>query len=98
MVPINGDVSLPELGLSVIDRDILKSRVSIVFHVAARIKFDRNIKEAVDINVKGTRRVLELCHQLPILEVTGFVFCIITEIMLGSLGFGVRLDCIRASG
>ena len=41
-------------------------------HVAARIKFDRDLKEAVDINVKGTRRVVQLCRQLPLLKVKSF--------------------------
>jgi hypothetical protein len=27
------------------------------------------LKEATEINVKGTRRILELCRQLPLLEV-----------------------------
>ena len=51
---------------------MLQEKVTIVMHVAARIKFDRDLKEAVDINVKGTRRVVQLCRQLPLLKVKSF--------------------------
>jgi len=65
---IAGDVTLPELGISAEDLQLLQEKVTIVMHVAARIKFDRDLKEAVDINVKGTRRVVQLCRQLPLLK------------------------------
>ncbi len=73
LMPVNGDVSLPGLGLSTFDLEVLQSHVSIVFHVAARIRFDRNIKEAVDINVKGTRYVVQVAHQLSKLEVNTLI-------------------------
>jgi alcohol-forming fatty acyl-CoA reductase len=72
LVPVEGDITLPGLGLSPVDVEILKQSVSVVFHLAARIKFDRNLKEATEINVKGVRRILELCCQLPLLEVNEF--------------------------
>ena len=69
LVPINGDVSLPQLGLARDECELLGSCVSVVFHAAARIKFDRNVKETVNINVKGTRHVLDLCRGFPLLQV-----------------------------
>ena len=73
LMPVNGDVSLPGLGLSPFDLQVLQSHVSVVFHVAARIRFDRNMKEAVDINVKGTRYALQVAHQLSKLEVNTLI-------------------------
>lgn len=40
IVAIEGDITLPELGLSQKDRQLLIDEVSVVFHCAASIKFD----------------------------------------------------------
>jgi len=42
--------------------------VSIVFHSAATVKFNEELKSAVEMNLKGTKRVLELCHKMRQLE------------------------------
>lgn len=59
--PVKGDVSLPNLGLSSEDRNMLVQRVNIVFHSAATVKFDEPLKVAVNLNTKGTDRVIDLC-------------------------------------
>lgn len=70
LVVIGGDVSQDGLGIGDADTQLLKERVSVVFHSAARVNFDRDLKSAVDINVKGTRRVVALAHQLTHLTVS----------------------------
>ncbi|XP_055948259.1 fatty acyl-CoA reductase 1-like [Argiope bruennichi] len=60
VVPISGDISLPELGLSQTDTNMLAKQVSVVFHSAATVRFDEPLKKSVDLNMLGTRRVLEL--------------------------------------
>ena len=70
LVVVQGDITLPALGISPDDLNSLKECVSVVFHVAARIKFDEDLKSATEINVKGTRRVLEMVRQLPLLKVS----------------------------
>ncbi|XP_014209655.1 putative fatty acyl-CoA reductase CG5065 [Copidosoma floridanum] len=59
--PVKGDVGLPELGLSLEDRHMLMQRVSLVFHSAATVRFDEPIKAAVNLNTRGTDRVVDLC-------------------------------------
>lgn len=62
IIPLKGDVGMPELGLHPDDRDMLIKRVNIVFHVAATIRFDEPLKVAVNLNTKGTDRILNLCR------------------------------------
>ncbi|XP_015921823.1 putative fatty acyl-CoA reductase CG5065 [Parasteatoda tepidariorum] len=65
VVSITGDLSLPYLGVSANDIEIMSKSVSVVFHSAATVRFDEPMKQAVDMNVIATRRMLELCHKLP---------------------------------
>ncbi|XP_022646381.1 fatty acyl-CoA reductase 1-like isoform X2 [Varroa jacobsoni] len=64
VVAIEGDILADGLGLSEENRKTLVERVSIVFHSAASVRFDEPLRKAIDINVLGTRRVLELCRDL----------------------------------
>ncbi|XP_035232350.1 putative fatty acyl-CoA reductase CG5065 [Stegodyphus dumicola] len=68
LVAIHGDLTLPGLGISPSDVNLLVSNVSIVFHSAATVKFDEPLKRSVDMNVLGTRRLVELCHKMTHLE------------------------------
>ncbi|CAG2109377.1 unnamed protein product [Medioppia subpectinata] len=65
VVPIEGDITLPGLGISSAKLSLLVRDVSIVFHSAATVKFDEPLKTSVNFNVLGTRRLIELCHKLP---------------------------------
>jgi Putative dehydrogenase domain of multifunctional non-ribosomal peptide synthetases and related enzymes len=67
--PILGDITEPELGISQNDQKILKQNVSVVFHSAATVKFDEALKLSVTINMLGTKRLVELCHEMTHLEV-----------------------------
>jgi fatty acyl-CoA reductase len=69
VVAIAGDVSVTNLGLSDADRQLLADRVSIVFHAAATIRFDAPLRQAVLINVRGTKYVLDLAKEMKNLEV-----------------------------
>lgn len=69
LVPVSGDISLTALGLSPADQEILNSSVSIVFHTAARINFDDNLRQAIDANIKGPQKVITFCSQLKKLQV-----------------------------
>ena len=62
--PVKGDVSLPDLGLSLEDRTMLMEKVNIVFHVAATVAFNQPLDEAININTKGTSRMIDLCKEL----------------------------------
>ncbi|ESP04680.1 hypothetical protein LOTGIDRAFT_170518 [Lottia gigantea] len=61
--PIEGDIILPEFGLSNEDRQLLINDVHIVFHSAATIKFDEHLRTAVELNVLPVRKIIKLCQQ-----------------------------------
>ncbi|XP_057371715.1 putative fatty acyl-CoA reductase CG5065 [Daphnia carinata] len=63
-----GDVTLPGLGLSVSDMHLLIENVSIVFNSAATIKFNEELKDAIEMNVKGPMQLLNICRQMKRLE------------------------------
>ncbi|CAL7951758.1 unnamed protein product [Xylocopa violacea] len=60
--PVKGDVTLPNLGISPEDRMMLQQRVNIVFHSAATVRFDEPLKVAINMNTKGTERIIEFCR------------------------------------
>jgi len=66
---VAGDVTLPGFGLSPTDLQLLIENVSIVFNSAATVKFDEELKAAVEMNVKGPRQLLEICRQMKNLDV-----------------------------
>lgn len=64
---IEGDLGLPELGLSKDDRLRLRQTVTHIIHCAASVRFDLDLGEARRINNRGTQEMLSLahrCHQL----------------------------------
>lgn len=69
IIPIAGDITEPELGISVDDQNMLIRSVSIVFHSAATVKFDEALKLSVTINVLGTKRLVQLCNRMHNVEV-----------------------------
>lgn len=40
IVPLRGDVSEPQLGLSESDIELLEKEISVVFHVAASVRYE----------------------------------------------------------
>lgn len=69
IIPVAGDVTEPELGISANDQDMLIRSVSVVFHSAATVKFDEALKLSVTINMLGTKRLVQLCHRMRNVEV-----------------------------
>nr|CAD7397171.1 unnamed protein product [Timema cristinae] len=63
LVMVAGDISLPNLGLSTLDYEMLSQQVNIIFHMAATVKFDEKIKIAVPINIIGTMEIINLCRK-----------------------------------
>ncbi|XP_050292855.1 putative fatty acyl-CoA reductase CG5065 [Anthonomus grandis grandis] len=68
VLPIEGDITQPELAISQTDRSILSRTVNVVFHSAATVKFDEKLKLSVTINMLGTQRLVELCKRMSNLE------------------------------
>lgn len=80
VIPVLGDLSEIRLGLSNDDYNMLVKNVSIVFHVAATVRFDEPIKDSIIKNVRGTREVAHLARQMK-------------NLMVSKL-FGYKLSCI----
>lgn len=72
IILIEGDVSKLNLGISEEDRRILNEEVEIVFHVAATVRFDENLKSAILINTRGTRELCNLALKFQKLKVSEF--------------------------
>ncbi|XP_076668926.1 fatty acyl-CoA reductase wat [Andrena cerasifolii] len=68
IVAIAGDCSLPVLGMSPTDRAMVAQQVSVVFHVAATVRFDEKMKLAVPINVRSPKDIIDLCKEMCYLK------------------------------
>jgi len=61
---VTGDVGVEDLGLNSIDRQKLIDNVNIVIHSAATLDFQQTLRPTVNINLLGTRRVMQLSQQI----------------------------------
>ncbi|XP_020287702.1 putative fatty acyl-CoA reductase CG5065 isoform X2 [Pseudomyrmex gracilis] len=68
IVPIFGDLYNENLGLSEHDRNILIREVSIIFHVAATVRFTEKVHKIIILNVVSTKEILTLAKQMPKLQ------------------------------
>ncbi|TGZ47496.1 Fatty acyl-CoA reductase, partial [Temnothorax longispinosus] len=68
IVPIIGDLETEDFGLSENDENILINQVSIIFHIAANVRFNENIKTSTMINVNATATILKLAKRMPNLK------------------------------
>lgn len=66
---IAGDISAEGLDLSEKDRQKLIDEVNVVFHIAAVLNMDADLKSAVNTNCTGTLRLLHLCTEMKNLKV-----------------------------
>lgn len=69
IVAIEGDCSLLNFSISMIDRAILIREVLIVFNVAATVKFNETIKLTIVINVRSLKDAINLSKEMPKLKV-----------------------------
>lgn len=65
---MTGDISEDQLGLSTEDEELLHNSVNIIIHSAATVRFNDPIKVALNTNVLGTRRILELSRKMKHLQ------------------------------
>jgi fatty acyl-CoA reductase len=68
LVPVGGDVSQIDLGLSEESKKLMKN-ISIIFHSAASVRFDDSLKYAVIMNTRGTRELMKFAESLPKIKV-----------------------------
>ncbi|XP_071955375.1 fatty acyl-CoA reductase 1-like [Antedon mediterranea] len=77
---INSDLQHSKLGLSDEDIATLREKVTVVFHVAATIKFDEKLGLSLKLNVVATQEMLKLCKEMNSLKVfvhvsTAYAYC-----------------------
>lgn len=68
VVPLTGDINLENLGLKPSTIDDLVNQVNVVFHMAATLKLESNLKDALEHNTRGTARIIEICRNMKNLE------------------------------
>lgn len=61
---IHGDISLPGLGMSDADREEICRRVTVVFHIAATVKFTEELRVAAAMNIVAVKSMVELATSL----------------------------------
>lgn len=64
LIPITGDVATESLGLPPLERKVIVEKVSIIFHVAANVRFDDSLKNATFVNTRSARDVCILGTQM----------------------------------
>ncbi|KAK3926150.1 Putative fatty acyl-CoA reductase [Frankliniella fusca] len=64
VTPVVGDVTLPNLGLSIEDYDAVVSNVSVVLHSAATVSFVEPLRLAVLLNVQAIQHILQLSRSI----------------------------------
>ncbi|XP_018619343.1 fatty acyl-CoA reductase 1 isoform X4 [Scleropages formosus] len=69
IVPMSSDLTQPELDVSREDQQTLVDCINIVFHCAATIRFNEPLKDAMQLNVLATQKIMALAHRMKHLEV-----------------------------
>ncbi|XP_035718298.1 fatty acyl-CoA reductase 1-like [Vespa mandarinia] len=64
VIVVKGDVSEKDLGLDSIDKQILIDNVSIIFHIAANVKFNDSLRNAIFTNLRSARDICLLGEKM----------------------------------
>ena len=64
VVAVAGDITEPNLGISMADEQMLVNDVSVIFHAAATVKFDDDLADSIKMNVKGTLSIVDLARKV----------------------------------
>lgn len=84
IIAVEGDVSELGLGLSDEDKSLMKN-VSIIFHSAASVRFDDTLKEAILMNTRGTRELMEFATTLKHIKCVMHVSTTFNNLGVGSV-------------
>lgn len=69
IVPVSGDLVADKLGISAVDRELIKNECNIIINSAASVNFNDPLQEALQINYFGCQRVFELAKECRNLEI-----------------------------
>ncbi|KAG5900303.1 hypothetical protein JTB14_000829 [Gonioctena quinquepunctata] len=70
--PVEGDITLLDLAMEKKELTLILEQTNIVFHSAATVKFNEDLKNAIIHNSLGTRRVLDVCSKMQ--QLKSFVY------------------------
>lgn len=68
LIPVDGNLMQSGLGLSTSDMMTLLTETNVIFHVAATVNMQVNLKEALETNVLGTQKILNVAKHMPSLQ------------------------------
>ncbi|KAL5007706.1 hypothetical protein ScPMuIL_016512 [Solemya velum] len=85
VMPILGDILQEDMGISQSDIQLLVDETTVVFHSAATVKFNEELKLSIDLNVLGCQKILNLCKKMRKLQAlvhisTAYANCHLDEI------------------
>ncbi|XP_070495733.1 putative fatty acyl-CoA reductase CG5065 [Chironomus tepperi] len=84
LVAVAGDVSELGLGMSENDKTLMKN-VSLIFHSAASVRFDDSLRDAVLMNTRGTRELMEFAITLKNVKCVMHVSTTFNNLGVGSV-------------
>ncbi|CAF4937437.1 unnamed protein product [Pieris macdunnoughi] len=64
LVPVTGDILSDNLGIDSDKLEKIYNEVSIVYHFAATLRLEAPLKEGLEMNTRGTKRVLDLAKKV----------------------------------
>lgn len=70
---IEGDLCAEQLGIKSSDWQLLQENVTLVFHVAASVRFDDTLQKATFTNLRSTKYALLLAKGMQNLKVSNMV-------------------------
>lgn len=70
ITPVDGDLVEPNMGLSEDIQNEFIANVQIILHAAADVRFDEILKNAIKVNIRATRDLLDLSKRMLKLEVS----------------------------
>ncbi|GMR45502.1 hypothetical protein PMAYCL1PPCAC_15697, partial [Pristionchus mayeri] len=73
VVPVEGDITIDDMGLSEENLKRVLEETSVVMHCAATVRFNDTLRSAIELNLKGVERMIRLCKRMPRLE--AFTHC-----------------------
>ncbi len=91
--PITGDMTREDLGLDGRNRQRLSSEVDVVIHAAANTRFAASLNDLRDVNVDGTRRVLDLARRCARLR----QFLLVSTTCVAGTRTGAIEECLDAT-
>ncbi|GMS93370.1 hypothetical protein PENTCL1PPCAC_15545, partial [Pristionchus entomophagus] len=68
VVPVEGDITIDDMGLSEENLKSVLEETSVVLHCAATVRFNDTLRSAIELNVKGVDRMISLCKRMPKLD------------------------------